>query len=345
MNALVKNRIHSVLLAITVTLMMMVAAAPLAAYSVDNSLGFTVSQVFSDSSNSTNATFTYRLKPLVATNPMPAGSTAEGYTFSITGKDNKNVSPIYFSKTGIYEYTLYNVAGTGQKGYTYDSHVYNLKFFVDGSLNIILVAFNADGTKAENIVFEAGYHTAATDPKLMVDPPVKKTVSGKPAKNSTFSFSLVAKNASCPMPAGSANGVKTIKIVGAGEGEFGTWSYTKAGTYYYSVHEVNSGDTEYTYDTAVYSIKDTVTDEDGQLVLSRVVTNNDNKKVTDMKFVNKYTKGGGKDDGKNGGLKGSTYKTGDNMNALLYIVALAASGIFVIIIAARMKKQKKDAAY
>jgi hypothetical protein len=56
---------------------------------------------------------------------------------------------------------------------------------------------------------------------------------------------------------------------------------------------MNSGDKGYRYDSSVYTITDTVTDVDGQLVLSRVVTNDSNKPVSNYAFINKYSAGFG----------------------------------------------------
>jgi pilin isopeptide linkage protein len=126
----------------------------------------------------------------------------------------------------------------------------------------------------------------------MVDPPVKKTVEGNPGADSIFTFKLTARNASSPMPAGSKGGSKIVYVKGAGSAEFGTWSYDEAGVYYYTVSELNTGEKGYAYDTVVYTITDSVKAVNGQLVLSRVVTNALNKQVMSLIFINKYTNPG-----------------------------------------------------
>jgi len=102
----------------------------------------------------------------------------------------------------------------------------------------------------------------------------------------------VADNPSQPMPPGSVDGVKTMQITGSGSKEFGIWSYTQEGVYFYRISEVNTGARNYVYDTTVYTITDTVTAVDGQLKLSRVVTNGSNRQVTSLDFINTYTSGG-----------------------------------------------------
>lgn len=63
-----------------------------------------------------------------------------------------------------------------------------------------------------------------------------------------------------------------MTIVGSGSEDFGTWSYTEAGVYYYSISEVNVGEDGYAYDTGVYTITDSVKDVAGRLELTRTVT-------------------------------------------------------------------------
>jgi pilin isopeptide linkage protein len=123
----------------------------------------------------------------------------------------------------------------------------------------------------------------------MYDPPVKKTVFGIPNYNATFTFKLQAQDSSYPMPPGSTNGTKTIRITGSGSGSFGVWSYERTGTYYYTVYEVNDMINGYTYDTAAYIITDMVKEENGALVLTRIVTNSINKPVMSLIFNNYYT--------------------------------------------------------
>jgi pilin isopeptide linkage protein/LPXTG-motif cell wall-anchored protein len=205
------------------------------------------------------------------------------------------------------------VIDTKKPGYIYDIRVYTIEVWVD-SMSVDIVVWDEDREKAENIQFENSYKVSPSEPIKMTDPPVKKTVSGNPSYKTTFEFKLEAQTASSPMPAGSVNGTKTIKITGSGEGEFGTWSYDKAGTYYYIVYEVNTGASGYIYDTAVYMITDTVKEENGQFVLFRTVTNNLGKQVSAFTFINTFK------EGKLGP------KTGDDTPITLYLIMLAVGG-------------------
>jgi len=334
---------------IIVFFLILIAVTPMVAYGANQPLGITVRQSFSDSSNSTEATFSYILKPLGSDNPMPAGSTAEGYRFAIFGQNSKVIGPINFTRKGLFEYELYEVIEAGKQGYKFDNRKYTLEVYVDAALDPLLVILTEDGKKVNSIVFESAYNTLPTDPKLMTDPLVKKKVTGNPDNRSAFTFKLAARNTSYPMPDGSKDGVKTIRVTAPGEGEFGTWSYTKTGTYYYSVFEEDTRESGYAYDKTVYTITDKVSDKDGQLVLSRTVTNSKNKKVDDMEFVNKFSKSananagkeGGGGSGNSGGGGGATAKTGDDMELALYITLLALSAAFVIGLVVYLKRKKK----
>ena len=327
MDGLRNTKRKRMLYLLAVFVMILITISPTATYAADHPLKLTVKHTFTTTSDSAYNMFTYRLTPLSPGNPMPAGSTADGYTFSIAGSDNVEIDMPDYAQPGIYRYELAQVIGEEKPGYTYDKQVYTIEVHVNEALGVDFIVFDDTQTKVADIAFENGYRARATDPNLMPDPPVMKTVSGNPSSNGTFTFKLTAQNASQPMPAGSVNGVKTIQIVGQGEGEFGTWSYDKEGVYYYKVSEVNAGEAGYTYDTSVYTITDKVSESNGQLVLSRVVTNNMNKQVTSCSFINKYTSEGTTPDKEGPKQGGAGPKTGDNMNITLYVTLLVLGGI------------------
>jgi len=331
MNRMLKAK-KKMLCAVMVLVVVLAAITSVSAYAAGNPLMLTVRQNFDTSSAAAGAAFTYRLRPLDAGSPMPAGSPTEGYAFVITGTANAELGPLTYSQPGVYRYELKQIPAE-KPGYTYDTRIYTITAHVDTALRIELVVMLPDNTKAQAIEFRNTYGVLPSDPNLMFDPPVKKTVAGNPAKASAFTFRLTAGNPSNPMPAGSVNGVKTIQITGAGEGKFGTWSYNKAGTYYYTVMEAGTGEVGYTFDSAVYTITDMVTEKDGRLALSRVVTNDLNKPVTALDFINKYSAG------KDGP------KTGDGIHRTLYILLFAAGGavaVFAVVylIASRKRKAK-----
>ena len=293
--------------------MLCMALPPLRAYAADNPLVLTVSQVFDNTSSTvTNDEFTYRLIPDAPSNPMPAGSTADGYTFTIKGTASKSLPPIQYNNAGLFSYKIAQVVTTEAGGYTYDRHVYSIDVQVDFYLGLSLVVYDMARDKTAAIQFKNEFRVTPTDPDFMLDAPVIKTVTGSPSQASTFAFRLEAKNASQPMPAGSVGGVKEITITGSGTAKFGNWVYEEEGVYYYTVYERNTGVSGYTYDTERYTIVDTVVAQNGELMLSRVITNSSNRQVTSYSFINPYTSAA------------PGPKTGDMLNTSLYIGLLVA---------------------
>ena len=355
-----KERIYSgyrkALCAAMALVMILLIIAPAAAYAGENPLRFSVTQTFTAYPASADGAFAYRLKPLVSGAPMPPGSAADRYDFSLAGTKGVQIGPMNYTRQGIYKYELFQLIGTEKPGYTYDKRVYTLEVYVDSALEAKLTIKNQDGAKAGGIEFRNSYKVLPSDPGLMADPPVKKTVSGDPAKDSAFSFRLKAQDPSYPMPTGSVDGVKTINITGSGEGRFGKWSYNEEGLYYYIVSEVDAGEKGYVYDTALYTITDVVKAVDGRLEVSRVVTNDSNRQVTSMTFINKYSPGGGPGGGGGDGGGGSGAdgpkegpipegpKTGDETDIVLYATLfvigglLAFGGVFSLISGRKRKR-------
>ena len=323
-------------------IVMLIVAAPV--YASENPTELTVRQTFVTSSASRTAdTFTYKLQIIASDDPEHLKDLdfgAGGYTFKISGNDTFKLGPLSYSQPGVYRYELYQVIPSDRQGYLYDERVYKIEAHVSASLDVDFIVRNEEGLKTSSIEFHNEYHTKATDFNLMTDPAIVKTVSGNPSAASTFSFSLVAHDSSYPMPAGSTDGVKTIQITGSGKAAFGKWSYQEAGLYTYTVFEERGVEKGYTYDAAVYTITDTVTEVGAQLVLSRVVTNSTNKRVTSCSFINKYTSDpldnptnpgspvtpGTSSDGPKMGPK-----TGDSINIGLHKALLACGGVMAAI--------------
>jgi len=310
-------------------------AAPLTTvYAASPPLYIPVRQTFSTISAGVNSTFTYRLIPVDTqpNNPMPPNSSSvTGYTFNLTGDNaTTSIGPIDYTEAGEYRYELYQVIDLEKPGYEYDERIYILAVHVltdpsTGQVDVTLIIWNKDQTKAAEIVFHNSYGYTPTDPNLMPDYSVVKSVTGNPDSPSQFTFKLEAQNAAQPMPAGSNNGVKIVTTTGSGTASFGKWSYTQPGTYYYTVSEVapHPAVTGYTYDTATYRITDTVTDVGGQLALQRVVTNASNSVVTSFSFINKYKR-------PDGPTPPVGPITGDGMNPTLYATLFMISGALAV---------------
>ena len=227
---------------------------------------------------------TYTLVPDVPSNPMPAQPQV-----SLSGKDSATIGPITPTSSGTYSYTLtLDASNAPRDAYTFDTHVYKVVLYAADLSDVKLIVFSDTGAKTEVATFKHTYAPAATNPKLMVDPPVIKIITGSPKTASKFTFALRATEAGYPMPQGSKGNTKQITITGAGQGEFGTWSYTKPGIYFYTVSEVDEGISGYTYDKSIYTITDKVVDAGGKLELERTLTNTAGKRVSACRFTNTY---------------------------------------------------------
>ncbi|MFQ9893154.1 MAG: Spy0128 family protein [Emergencia sp.] len=163
------------------------------------------------------------------------------------------------------------------------------------------------------------------------DPPVKKRVIGNPPAPGVFIFEMKAADPSFPMPEDSMEGIKTVTISGPGDVEFGTFSFTKAGVYEYTVLEKNTGADGYIYDTAIYTIRFIVTDQDGKLEIEQKIFKNGNETdvVSEAVFTNTYQ------------LGPETPKTGDDSNTVVWIAAAGVSLAALILIAIIGRRYRK----
>ena len=166
---------------------------------------------------------------------------------------------------------------------------------------------------------------------------VKKVLDGNPLINANFSFRLEAENVNNPMPDGSDNGSKLIQINGAGETDFGEIEFEEKGIYKYYITEINSGEKNYTYDAARYTVTFDVRDEQGQLVAYKKIEKEDGTEVEAVSFTNVY-----KLPEVPKADKPSTPNTFDDSNAMRYIVLLAASMLLIVFIEYRKRSVLAD---
>lgn len=121
------------------------------------------------------------------------------------------------------------------------------------------------------------------------DPPIQKKVLGNPKEDAEFTFAMEGEKPENPMPEGSRDGVKEATVKGAGSIEFGEMTFTEAGTYSYIVYEKPGNDKNYKYDANTYRIIFTVTEENGELKASFVITDGAGAEKEIAEFVNTYS--------------------------------------------------------
>lgn len=255
------------------------------------------------------------------------------------------LGPVTYTAPGAHSYELREVAGTAG-GVTYDRATYRVRTTVtdagNGTLAVKHELMDAEGNAANDtsVTFTNGYEAAPVTLKLGA----AKVLKGAELKAGQFSFELKSRDGKV---------MSTAKNAADGSVTFDALTFKQAGTYTFTVSEVDDGQAHVTYDKAVHKIVVTVSDEaaDGTKTgyLSAKVSYEGDANLPPV-FTNSYaenpgtpgtpenpgTPGGGSDGGSGGssgdGSKGSMPDTGDRslpveaLGAMAGIGALAVAG-------------------
>ncbi|MCL2492379.1 MAG: LPXTG cell wall anchor domain-containing protein [Coriobacteriia bacterium] len=347
LNAIVRKarRRGKTLLIVSLTVCLICLCAPAVVGAATGEVVIDVSQTFTNIGSvvEPSDTITYRLSPDTATQPMPFGGDALGYDFTLSGTDTIEIGPINFTKLSIVTYKLFCVPPESPY-YLLDQEVYTIEVYVGNSLAYYTVIYNSDGEKVDQIVYDQKYLYDGPLTPVALDPPIKKTLTGdKPTTVGTFVFEMKANDPTHPMPPGSSNGIKTMEIVGEGEKDFGWCTYTDQGVYTYTISEVDTKETGYTYDKTIYTITDTVTAlSDGQLVLERAITDNYGRDAETLAFTNSYSASKPPSPWQQiGNLISKLPKTGD-LNRPITWVLLGAIGLYIILLIGKRRKREEE---
>ena len=257
--------------------------------------------------------------------------------------------PVTYTAPGTHSYELREVAGTAG-GVTYDRATYRVRTTVtdagNGMLTVRHELADAEGnpTGDDSVTFTNGYKAAPVTLKLGA----AKVLKGAELKAGQFSFELKSRDGKV---------MSTAKNAADGGVTFDALTFKQAGTYTFTVSEVDDGQAHVTYDKAVRKIVVTVSDEaaDGTKTgyLSAGVSYEGDANVPPV-FTNSYaenpgtpgtpenpgTPGGGSDGGSDSGSggrsgdgsKGGMPDTGDRslpveaLGAMAGIGALAVAG-------------------
>lgn len=260
------------------------------------------------------------------------------------------LGPVTYTAPGTHGYELREVAGTAG-GVTYDRATYRVRTTVadakNGTLAVKHELMDAEGNAANDtsVTFTNGYEAAPVTLKLGA----AKVLKGAELKAGQFSFELKSRDGKV---------MSTAKNAVDGSVTFDALTFKQAGTYTFTVSEVDDGQAHVTYDKAVHKIVVTVSDEaaDGTKTgyLSAKVSYEGDANVPPV-FTNSYVEepgtpenpenpgtpgggsGGGSDNGSGGGSggdgsKGGMPDTGDRslpveaLGAMAGIGALAVAG-------------------
>ncbi|MCL2426616.1 MAG: hypothetical protein FWD05_09805 [Oscillospiraceae bacterium] len=106
--------------------------------------------------------FAYKLEAKTSDAPMPAGSTTNGFNFTIVGNDIKEIGTITFTKPGIF---IYQMSCTTENlvNYTVDYKVYIIEVHISTNWDVITVAYNEKtGFKVGELSFAHRYNEPIT---------------------------------------------------------------------------------------------------------------------------------------------------------------------------------------
>ena len=245
------------------------------------------------------------------------------------------LSPVTYTAPGTHGYELREVAGT-VGGVTYDRATYRVRTTVadakNGTLTVKHELTDAEGNAVDDtsVTFTNGYEAAPVTLELGA----AKVLKGAELKAGQFSFELKSRDGKV---------MSTAKNAADGSVTFDALTFKQAGTYTFTVSEVDDGQAHVTYDKAVHKIVVTASDEaaDGTKTgyLSAKVSYEGDANMPPV-FTNSYaenpgtpgtpenpgTPGGGLDNGSKGGMP----DTGDRSLPAAALAVIAGTGALAV---------------
>ena len=186
--------------------------------------------------------FTFNLAAVTEGAPMPSNTKA----FATEEGKTAKFADISFEKTGVYEYTI-TEQNDGVDGVTYDTTPHKVVVTVtkEAGSNKLVADVKYDGEK--QLIIKNTF--------TATEVPVKATKEFKDwGKADSFTFVLESID-DAPMPEGSADGKKTMKVTKDNPtAEFGNIKYERGGSYRYTITEVNDHVDGVTYDTKPHEV-------------------------------------------------------------------------------------------
>lgn len=242
------------------------------------------------------------------------------------------LSPVTYTAPGTHGYELREVAGT-VGGVTYDRATYRVRTTVadakNGTLTVKHELTDAEGNAVgdTSVTFTNGYEAAPVTLELGA----AKVLKGAELKAGQFSFELKSRDGKV---------MSTAKNAADGSVTFDALTFKQAGTYTFTVSEVDDGQAHVTYDKAVHKIVVTASDEaaDGTKTgyLSARVSYEGDANMPPV-FTNSYaeepgtpenpgTPGGGSDNSSKGGMP----DTGDRSLPAAALAVIAGTGALAV---------------
>lgn len=266
---------------------------------------------------------------------------------------------ITYTAPGSHSYELREVVGTAG-GVTYDRAIHRVRTTVtdagNGTLAVMHELVDSEGnpTGDDSVAFTNGYEAAPVTLKLGA----AKVLKGAELKAGQFSFELKSRDGKV---------MSTARNAADGGVTFDALTFKQAGTYTFTVSEVDDGQAHVTYDRAVHKIVVTVSDEDANGAktgyLSAKVSYEGDANVPPV-FTNSYAEepgtpgtpenpgtpgggsGGGSDSGSGGssggdGSKGGMPDTGDRSLPVEALAAMAGIGALAVAGGAALYRRRR----
>lgn len=284
-------------------------------------------------------------------------------SIAATGKNATDgtvaLDSVTYTAPGIHSYELREVVGTAG-GVTYDRATYRVRTTVtdagNGTLAVRHELADAEGNAVNDasVTFTNGYEAAPVTLRLGA----AKVLKGAELKAGQFSFVLKSRDGKV---------MSTARNAADGSVTFDALTFKQAGTYTFTVSEVDDGQAHVTYDKAVHKIVVTVSDEaaDGSKTgyLSAKVSYEGDANVPPV-FTNSYVEepgtpgtpenpgtpgggsGGGSDSGSGsggsgGGSKGGMPDTGDRSLPAAALAAMAGIGALAVAGGAALYRRRR----
>lgn len=285
-------------------------------------------------------------------------------SIAVTGKNAADgtvaLNPITYTAPGTHSYELREVAGAAG-GVTYDRATYRVHTTVtdagNGTLTVEHELVDAEGNPAgdDSVTFTNGYEAAPVTLKLGA----AKVLKGAELKAAQFGFELKGRDGKV---------MSTARNAADGSVTFDALTFKQAGTYTFTVSEVDDGQAHVTYDKAVRKIVVTVSDEDANGTktgyLSAKVSYEGDANVPPV-FTNSYAEepgtpgtpenpgtpgggsGGGSDNGSGSGgsggdgSKGGMPDTGDRSLPAAALAAMAGIGALAVVGGAALYRRRR----
>ena len=278
---------------------------------------------------------------------------------AVTGRNAADgtvaLDPVTYTAPGTHSYELREVVGTAG-GVTYDRATYRVRTTVtdagNGTLAVKHELADAEGkpTGDGSVTFTNGYEAAPVTLRLGA----AKVLKGAELKAGQFGFELKGRDGKV---------MSTARNAADGSVTFDALTFKQAGTYTFTVSEVDDGQAHVTYDRAVHKIVVTVSDEaaDGTKTgyLSAKVSYEGDASVPPV-FTNSYVEepgtpgtpenpgtpgggsGGGSDSGSgSGGSKGGMPDTGDRSLPAAALAAMAGIGALAVAGGAALYRRRR----